>query len=106
MDLANIMEKSSGHDQITIDLRIIPAHQVAQRKQRDHVIQQSADERVMQRLGGRGIFVRALDLRIAHESLKQRSEVWVGESCDEVADRLPELVNIFRSLGKIVGVLN
>ena len=43
---------------------------------------------------------------IGHESLHQRLEMLILKGRDEVRQRLPELVNILRGLGEIVGELD
>ena len=64
MNLADVMQKCAGQEQVAVDrFRIIAASQVAQLEERDHVVQQPADESMMQRLGCRRIFVGMLNLR-------------------------------------------
>src|SRR4051812_15420416 len=71
MDLSDIVQESSGQDQITIDVRIVATNEVARREKRNHVIEESADEGMMQRLGSRGVLICAFDLRVSHECLYQ-----------------------------------
>ena len=69
VNLADIVEKSAGENKVAIDLRIIPANQVARAEQRDDVVEQAADIGVMQRLGGGSVAIGGGDFRIGHECL-------------------------------------
>ena len=84
MDLADVMEKRAGEQQITVDLRIVSADQVTGAEQRHHVIQQATNIGVMQRFRGGGVAVRAGNFRICHERLHQPLQVLVLETGDEV----------------------
>ena len=75
VNLADVVKKNAGQQQVAVDLRIISAHQVAGTKQRDYVVEQAADIGVMQGLGGGSIAIRSSDLRIRHEGLYQSLEI-------------------------------
>ena len=67
------------------------------------MIEQAADVGMMQGLGRGSVAVGGGDLRIGHEHLDQRLQVRILEDDDEARQSLPELVDIFRGLGKVVG---
>src|ERR1700730_13495915 len=89
VDLADIMQEGAGEQQITVHLRIVAAHEVAGVAQRDDVLKQAADERMMQGLGGGRIAVSFGAFRIGHASLNQRLEMGVLESSDEARQSPP-----------------
>ena len=89
VDLADVVKERAGEQQVAIDLRIVAAHQVAGVEKRDHVIEQTADESVMQGLGGGGVAVGFRDFRVGHEGLDQRLEMRILESGDEARQGLP-----------------
>ena len=51
VNLADVVQERAGQQQVAIDLRIVAAHQIAGAEQRNDVIEQAANEGVMQRLG-------------------------------------------------------
>src|ERR1700690_2657804 len=106
VDFSDVVKKGAGEQQVTVDLRIVAAHQVAGPEQRDHVIEQAADIGVMQSLGGGGVAVGGGDFGVSHESLHQRAQVWVLERTDEVTQRPPEFVDVSAGLGQIVGEID
>ena len=63
VDLADVVKKRTGQQQIAVHLGIVSADQVARAKQRDHMVEQAADIGVMQSLGGGGIAIRGRDFR-------------------------------------------
>src|SRR5215470_1786988 len=67
------------------------------------MIEQSADIGMMQSFRSRGVAIRGCDFRIGHESLHESLEVWIAKRSDEAGKSSPELVDILRGLGKIVG---
>src|ERR1700722_10972035 len=71
MNLADVVQKSAGEEKVAIDLRIIPAHQIAGAAKRDHVIEQAANEGVVQGLGGGSVAIGGGNFRIGHESFEQ-----------------------------------
>src|SRR5579872_6708889 len=79
VNLADVVQECSRQQQISIDVRIVATHQVAGAAERDHVIEQAADVGVVQSLCGGGVAVGFSDVRIGHERLKQRLEVWILE---------------------------
>ena len=106
MNLADVVQKGAGEQKIAIDLGIVLAHQIAGTEQRDDVIEQAADVGVMQGLGGGGIAVGGGDFRIGHESLHQRLEMRILKRRDEAGQSLPEFVDVFGGLGKVVGEID
>src|SRR5208337_5139075 len=60
----------------------------------------------MEGLGGWSVAVSGGNFRVGHEGLHQRLEMRILDRGDEVAQGLPELVNVFGGLGKIVGEVN
>ena len=103
VNLADVVQERAGEKQVAIDLRIVAAHQITGAEKRDDVIEQSADVGVVQSFGGRRVAIGVGDLRIGHERLDQRLEMRVLKGCDEARQSLPELVDVFRRLGEIVG---
>src|ERR1700678_3453520 len=103
VNFSDIVQKDSRQQQVAVDLRVVAADQIAGAKKRDNVIEQAADVGVMQRLGGGSIPISSSDLRIGHEGLYQRLEMKILKCGDKIGKRLPELVNVSRCLGKIVG---
>ena len=75
-------------------------------KQRNYVIEQAADERVVQRLRRRRVLVVRGDLGVGHERFNQRLQVGVLKALDEIADRTPERVDILVGLGKVIGKID
>jgi hypothetical protein len=106
VNLADVVEKYAGQQQVAVDLGIVPGDEVARAKKRDHVVQQAANIGVMQGLGGGSVAVSGGELRVGHEGPYQRLEMRILEGCDEVRQRLPEFVNILGGLGKIVRELD
>src|SRR5581483_2924433 len=102
MNFADIVEKRSREEQVTINLRVIPAHQVAGAEERNNVIEQPTDVRVVQGLGRRSGSVRNRHLWIVHEGLNQAFQVWVFEAVNKLRQRAPELVNVFGGFREII----
>src|SRR5580704_2135707 len=103
VNLADVVKKYAGQQQIAIHLRIVPADQVARAKKRDYVVEQAADIGVMQGLGGGSVAVSGRDLPVGHEGLHQRLEIGILKGRDKIGQSLPEFVNILGGFGKIVG---
>src|ERR1022692_3942316 len=99
VNLADIVQKSAGKQQITIDLRIVLAHQVAGTEKRNYVIEQSADIGMVQSLGGGSIAIGLGNVRVGHESFHQRPEIGIANGIDESCQGLPELADVFGGLG-------
>jgi hypothetical protein len=100
VDLADVVKKHAGQQQIAVDLRIVSADQVAGTKKRDDVVEQAADIGVMQSLGGGSIAVSGGDLRVRHEGLHQRLEMRILKRTDKIGQGLPEFVDILVVLGR------
>ena len=79
VNLADVVQKCAGEKQVAIDLRIVPAHQIAGTEQGDDVIEQAADIRMMQSLSGGRVAVSGGDLRVGHEGLDQRFQMRILE---------------------------
>ncbi len=103
VNFSDVVQECAGEQQVAIDLRIVAAHQVAGAEQRDDVIEQAADVGVMQSLGGGSVAVGGGDFRVGHEGLHERPEMRILECGDEIGERLPEFVDVFGGLGKVVG---
>ncbi len=71
VDLADVVKKCAGQQQIAVDLGIVSADQVAGTKKRNHMVEQATDIGVMQGLGGGSIAVSGSDFRIRHEGLRR-----------------------------------
>ena len=71
VNLADVVQENAGQQQISIHLRIVSGDQVAGAKERDHVIEQSADIGVVQRFGGGSVAVGRGDVGIRHEGAHQ-----------------------------------
>ncbi len=67
------------------------------------MIEQASDVGMMQGLGGGSVAIGGGDFRIGHKGLDERFEMRILERGDEVCEGLPECVNVFSSLGEIVG---
>ena len=106
MDFPNVVQKHAGEQQIAVDLRIVPAYQVARLEQRNHVVKQPANVGMMQRLGRRSIAVCLRNWLVVHERLHQRFQMWILECVNEASQRLPQLVDVLRRLRQIVGELD
>ncbi len=106
VDLADVVQESAGQQQVAIDLRIVPADQIAGAAQRDHVVEQASDVGVVQSLGSGRSAVGLRNLRVGHESFDQGLEVGVLKGGDKSRQGLPELVDIFGGLGKVVGEID
>src|SRR5271157_1237711 len=106
VNLADVEQERAGEKKIAVHLGIVPRNQIAGAEQRDDVVEQAADVGVMERLGGRSIAVCGGDFRIGHEGLHQRFEMRILDGGDEVAQGLPQLVNVFGGLGQVVGKVN
>src|SRR5207253_8480586 len=94
VNFANIVQKGPGEQQVAVDLGIIAADDITGAKERDNVVEQSANVSVMQTLGSRGIAVRRGNFGIGHEWLDQRPEMLVLESCHKACKRLPEFADV------------
>ena len=70
------------------------------------MIEQAADEGVMQRLGRGRILVSGDDCLVGRKFVEQRFEPGVLETGNVVAECAPEWLDIFGGLGKIVGVVD
>ena len=103
MNFSNVVEECAGEKEVAIDLGIVTAHQITGTEQRDHVIEQTSDVGVMQGFGRGSIAIGGSDFRIGHESLDERLEMGILERGDKVRKNLPELVDVFGGLGKVVG---
>src|SRR5262249_28730620 len=107
VDFPDVVQKSSGQQQIAVDhFRIVPASQVAKLEKRNHVFQQAADESMVQRFRSRGVLVRLLDLRVVDEGAQQRLQVWVAHAGNKFAERAPQRGDVFGGTGKIIVKLN
>src|SRR4029077_5995899 len=103
VNLADVVQERSRQEQIAVDLRIIPAEQIAGTKQRNHVIAQTADGGMVQGLGGGRDAVALGNFRIGQKQFHQRLQVRVLKGADEVSQRAPELVNVLGGLGQVIG---
>src|SRR6202142_172294 len=106
VNLADIVQKSAGKQQVTIDLRIVLAHQVAGTEKRDHVIEQSADISMVQSLGGGSIAVGFGNVGVSHEGFDQRPEMGVLKRSDEGCQGLPEFADVFGGFWQVVREVN
>src|SRR5208337_2565412 len=70
------------------------------------MVKQAANVGVMQGFRRGSTAIRGGDLRISHKGLEQRLEVSVLKRGDEIPQSLPEFVNVFGGLGKVVGEFN
>src|SRR6266850_1428513 len=102
VNLADIVQERARQQQIPVDLRIIPGDQVAGTKQRNHVVEQSADESMVQRLGGGRDPIALCNFRVGQEQFDQRLQVSILEGSDEVQQSLPEFVDVLGSLGQVI----
>ena len=106
VNLADVVQKRAGEQEIAVDLRIVLAHQIAGAKQRNDVIEQAADVGVMQGLGSGSVAVGGGDFRIGHEGLNERLQMRILEGRDEGRQGLPEFVDVLGGLGKVVGEID
>ena len=102
-NLSDVMQEGAGEQQVPVDERIVAGHQVAGAEQRYHVVEQSADACVVHRLGRGRVAIVAGNLRIGHEQLQQTAQVGLPNGGDELAERLPEFIDILRCFGKVIG---
>src|SRR5690349_12755018 len=70
VDLADIVQECSRQQKVAIDLRIKPGNAVTQPHQRDDMLDESSDESMVQRLGGRSLPVSLGNLGVAHEGFE------------------------------------
>src|SRR5580704_11639705 len=103
VNLADVVQESTGEKQITIDLGIVLAHEVAGAAERDHVIEKSTNVGVVQGLGGWGVAVGLGNLRVSHEGFHQRFEMGIPKGSDEGRQGLPQLTDILGGLGQVIG---
>src|ERR1039458_2582014 len=61
---------------------------------------------MMKGLGGGGIAVTLGDLRICHERLDQRFEMWILEGGHKLGQRSPEFSDVLLGLGQVVGEID
>ena len=106
VNLTDVMQERTGKQQITIDLGIIAAQQIARTKKRDHVIEQSPNVSVMQSFGRGRVAIGFRNFRIRHECFYQRFEVGIAKSSDESRQRLPQFADVFGGLRQIIGEVN
>ena len=106
MQLANVVQKGAGQQQVAVYLRIIARGQVADREQRYHVIEQAADKSVVQRLGSGRILVRRYQCFVRNELVEQRLEPGVLETVNVIAEGLPELVDVLGRLREVVRIID
>src|SRR5581483_157980 len=102
VNFADVMQKCSGQQQVAIKLRVVSAHQVTGSKQRNYVVQQSANISMVQGFCGWRIAIGASDLWVSHERAHQRSEIRVLKRIDEAAESAPKFINVLRCLRKVV----
>src|SRR5215469_16161395 len=88
VDLADVVQERARQHQVTVDLGIIPADQIAGTKQGNDVIEQAADVGMMQRLGGGSIAIRRGDIRVRHEGLNERLQVRILKAGNIVVQAL------------------
>ena len=100
------MQKRAGEKEVAIDLRIVLAHQVAGMAERDHVVQQAADESVVQGLGSGRCAIGFGNLRVSHESFEQGFEVGITKTRNVAGELPPEPTDVFGGLGEVVGVVD
>src|ERR1700756_1195064 len=106
VDLADIVQERARQHQVTVDLGIVAADQIAGTEQRNNVIEQAADIGMVQRLGGWSIAIRLGNLPVRHGGLNERLQVRVFKTGHIFAQALPEFVNVPGGFGKIVAVIN
>jgi hypothetical protein len=102
VDLADVVQKCSREKEIPVDLRIIPAHEVARSEERHDVVEQASDESMVEGLGSGSIAVRRSDPRIGHERLHEGFQMRVLKSGDKVRESLPKLVDVFGCFRKVI----
>ena len=89
VQLSNVVQEGAAQQQVAVHLGIVAGGKVANGKQRDHVVEQPADKRVVQRLGRGRVLVRGDDRLVGHEFLEQRFQPAILEALDEFAQRAP-----------------
>src|SRR5205085_5184953 len=103
VNFADVVQERAGEQQVAINLGIVVAEQIARAEERDYVLEQSADEGVVQGLGGGSGLVGGGDFGVGHEGFDQSFEVRVLEAGDKGGESLPELFDVFGGFGKIIG---
>src|SRR6266700_2217134 len=67
------------------------------------MVQQAADESMVQRLGGRSVFVGMLNLRVGHKHFEECIQMRVTYAVHKSAQSAPENVHILGGARKVVG---
>ena len=80
VDLADIVQDHAGEQQVEIDVRVVRRGQAGQRAQREHVLDQAAEEGVVDLLGGGRDAVAARDVRIVEHGIEQRLQMRIAQS--------------------------
>src|SRR4029077_6552975 len=106
VNLTYVVQEGSGKQEVAVDLRIVTADRIAGAAERDYMIEQAANIGVVQGLGGWSHAIRLGNFGIGHEGLNQRLEVNILKAGDIAGQRLPQLADVFRSLGQVIGEID
>ena len=80
VDLADVVQHHAGKQQVAVDARVVRRHQFCQGAERKHVLDQPAQEGVMNLFGGWGAAVSGGDVRVGQHGFEQRPQVRIGKA--------------------------
>ena len=106
VDLADIVQHHPRQQQVGVHARIMRGRQLRQRAQRNHVLDQPAQKRVVDLLGGRRAAKPRRHVLVVQHRLQQPLQMRVGHPCHIPAQFRPHLFRVAPGTRKIIGVVD
>src|ERR1700690_538936 len=103
VDLTDIMKKCAREQEITVDLWIVAANQIAGAEQGHHVIQQTTDIGMVKCLGGGRVPVSFGYFRVCHEGFDEGLQIRIFKTSDEARKSLPKFADVLGGFWQVIG---
>ncbi len=93
-DLADVVQHHTGHQQIAVDPWVVQGHEVGQTAKREHVLQQPAEEGVVDALCRGRATVGLGDRVIPQDRLQQPAQMGIADAADDGAQFILHLQGV------------
>ena len=103
--LADVVQDDAGEQQIAMQHRIVRRDAVSQHQQAHHVLQQSAEPRMVQLLCRGSLAIRLCQRGIAENLGQQQLQIWFSKAVDKSEQLPPQRVNVAGRGGQHVGLI-
>jgi hypothetical protein len=100
------VQQGARHEQVRIQVTVLPRDEPAKPGQREHMLEQAAQIGMVNVLGRRRALVAPHGLFVVEEQLQQRAQVRVGHLADELPEFGQHLGGVAPRGGQVVGQID